>query len=412
MQQNGSSGLRRRVESVRLRLGALSGLRSLVGLRPEHDISESQWRAIEPELAALASRLRRKLDDEAKHLFTRSGARSARELSAAIGAIELEMAQAYVMFDTYMDVLTQRHIPEMGGLLKGCDALAWHGLRKEHPALQIIELPLVYCDRGFGASTLREGIGLPGKARNPLPLIEIPYSRLKEKVNLTSILHEAGHEAMVRLGLVKAMPAALREVLRNAPSHVRDLYALWSFEIGPDFWAFCACGLAETATLKEIVALPPRLVLAISPADPHPAPLIRVLLSCEWCRQLWGAGIWDRWEREWRGFYPTDLAPPETRRMLSDCIRYIPLVARAMLRIRYRVLGGRAILDLFDMESVHPAALRKIAGEFPQGLSRLKPPAQLGVFRLIKESGSLGEDALDQLMTSWLLKLGERLRTE
>jgi len=258
---------------------------------------------------------------------------------------------------------------------------------------------------------MREGISFPGRGRNPLPLIEIPYSRLKEKANLTSILHEAGHEAMVRLGLVQALPAALREVLRGAPAHVRDLYALWSSEVGPDFWAFCACGLAETATLKEIVALPPGMALAISPADPHPTPLIRVLLSCEWCRQLWGAGIWDRWEHEWRGFYPTDLAPPETRKMLRDCLQYVPLVARAMLGIRFRILGGRSISELFDLEGMHPATLTRIARNFPRGISRLKPPAQLSVFRLMKETRRLGDEALDRIMTKWLLKIGEQTRT-
>jgi hypothetical protein len=411
MRDQSASSLRRRVESVRLRLQALSSLRELVALPPESDIEPSQWNAIQPELSSIESRLRHRLDDGAQLHLGHSDHASLTRLNSLLGALELEMSRSYILFDTYMDVLTQRHTREMGGLLKGCDALAWHGLNKDHPALQIIAPPLVYCDRGFAASTMREGIHFPGRVRNPLPLIEIPYSRLKEKVNLTSILHEAGHEAMVRLNLVHILPEALHQALHAAPAHVRDLYALWSSEIGPDFWAFCACGLAETATLKEIVALPPGMVLAVAPADPHPAPLIRVLLSCAWCRHLWGSGIWDRWEAEWRGFYPTDLAPPQGRKMLRDCLQFVPLVAQAMLRIRYRILGGRTIPELFDLDSMHPTKLRVLAAEFPRGLSRLAPPAQLSVFRLMKESGTLGEEALDSLMTKWLLHLGRQART-
>lgn len=397
--------LRQRIDSVRARLGVLPNLRKLVDLHPAHDITPRQWAAIEPELATIALRLKRRLNALARDRLARSGTGAAHELNAAIGAIELQMAKAFVLFDTYMDVLTQRHVPELGRLLAGCDVLAWHGLNKDHPALQIAEPPLVYCDRGFAASTLREGVPFPEKGRNPLPLIQIPYSRLKEKPNLTSILHEVGHEAMVRLGLVAVLPAAMKEALSGAPSSVRDLYALWTFETGPDFWTFCACGVAETATLKEIVALPPRYVLQIGAPDPHPPPLIRLLLSCEWCRQLWGRGVWDDWQREWRAFYPLHLAPAETRELLSACARYIPLAARALLRTRYAALGNRTIAQLFDMDQIDPSALARTAAQFPRGLGRVSPPAQLGVFRMLKEKEQLDEDKLDDVMTKWLLAL-------
>jgi hypothetical protein len=410
MTAGGARRLRRRVESLRVRLDALSNLRRVVDLPVAYDIAPRQWAAIEPELALLGLRLKRRLNATAQRLLSRQHELAAlRELNAAIGSIELEMSKAFVLFDTYMDVLTQRHVPELGSLLRGCDVLAWHGLRKDHPALEIIEPPLVYCDRGVGASTMREGIHFPGKGRNPVPLIQIPYSRLKEKPNLTSILHEAGHEAMVRLGLVKAMPESLRAALTEASASttVRDLYSLWTSEIGPDFWTFCACGMAETATLKEIIALPPRYVLQIAAPDPHPPPLLRVLLSFEWCRQLWGRGLWDDWQREWLDFYPVQLRPAETREMLGQCQRYIPVVASALLRTRYKVLGNRTVPSLFDMSQIDPRAVSQAVAEFPRGLGRLSPPAQIGVFRMLKENESVNEEQLDGLMTKWLLLLAK-----
>lgn len=102
-------------------------------------------------------------------------------------------------------------------------------LGKEHAALGIIEPPLVFCDRGFGASILREGICLPDGTPSPMPLIQIPYSRLESNYDLTSIIHETGREAMVRLDLV-SVPKALRLALHKAgaPKLLQDLFSLWS----------------------------------------------------------------------------------------------------------------------------------------------------------------------------------------
>ena len=160
-----------------------------------------------------------------------------------------------------------------------------------------------------------------------------------------------------------------------------------------------------TTTLNEIIALPPRYVLQITAPDPHPPPLIRLMLSCEWCRQLWGRGVWDEWDREWRGFYPTHLAPPEAREMLTACVRYLPLVAKVFLRARFRVLGNRTISALFDMDQIDPSALAQVAAQFPERLSELRTPAQLAVFRLLKEQERFDEEQLDQRMTKWLLGL-------
>ena len=58
---------------------------------------------------------------------------SRRQLNNSLGQMELNMSKAYAFFDTYMDVLTQRHTPELGALLAGCDVLAWDAMRKSTP---------------------------------------------------------------------------------------------------------------------------------------------------------------------------------------------------------------------------------------------------------------------------------------
>lgn len=406
----------RRIESIRIRINSLDSLRRLVALPPAYDISDRQWSVLESQLTAVKARLLARLKrGSRKYLPQIRDPRSASSFNALLGDIEMGMARAFVLFDTYSDVLTQRHSPELGPALAGCDALAWDAINRNSPALSTIEPPVVYCDRGFGASTLREGVSFPDRTPNPLPLIQIPYSRLKEKHNLTSILHEAGHEAMVRLGLVRTMPRAFSAALTRAgaPEEIVRLYSLWTSEIDPDFWTFCLSGLAQPATIREILALPPSHVFRVSWMDPHPPPYLRALLSIEWCRQVWGRGMWDEWENEWKELYPLEYALEEEAKIINDAVKYVSLICRVLLNTRFRVLNRRAIPDLFNLSILAPIELQRIASTVNSGhidLKELTPCAQLAVFRLIREQGTLREETIDKIMARWLLKLDEKRR--
>ena len=126
-------------------------------LPEQADVTDRQWAVIEPQLVASSVRLSARLRRASDALLPRAGeSKPARELSAALGQIEFDMARAFTFFDTYMDVLTQRHAPELGAVLAGCDVLALEAMRRDHPALAIIEPPLVYCERGIGAAIARE----------------------------------------------------------------------------------------------------------------------------------------------------------------------------------------------------------------------------------------------------------------
>ncbi len=411
---DGSRQLRRRIASLGLRIRALRGLRALVALPARADIAPRQWSVLETQLSVVVERLLSRLKRAARGYLASGGAPGARRrLNARLGALELALSRAYLFFDTYADVLTQRATPALAPLLAGCDRLASDALMRDHPALELVEPPLVYCDRGFGARIIREDVRFPGAAANPMPLIQIPYSRLQEKYNLTSIHHEAGHQALRRTGLQAAIPAALRAALSaaGAPAPLRDFFALWSSEIGPDFWAFCATGLAQPAATREILALPPAHVLHVSSADPHPPPWLRVLLGFEWARQAFGQGPWDAWEREWERDYPLDLAPAPARRLLSAGRGLLPAVARTLLGARFRVLGGREIPALFDLDALAPARLRAIAATARRGrldLRGLSPSVQLAVFRIVREESGIPEPELDRVMGDWLTGLGGR----
>jgi hypothetical protein len=403
--------LRRRAESLRFRINSLTSLRQLVALTPPTDISARQWSVIEPQLAAASARLTDRVRRAADALLPRAAEpEPARELVSALGRIELDLSTAFTFFDTYMDVLTQRRSPELGAILAGCDALALDAVRRDHPVLAATEPPLVYCDRGLGAAIFRESVAFPDGSPNPMPLIQIPYSRLKEKHNLTSILHEAGHQALYRLQLVGVLPKVLAAALEHAGAapEIRHLYGLWAFEIGPDFWAFGLSGVAEAAAVRELFALPSGHALRVSFTDPHPPPYLRALLCFDWCRRAYGAGPWDDWERDWLATYPLSRAPAETRRILHQGCRFVPVVGQALFQTRFRLLGGRRLLDLLDVAAVAPDRLRSVAAGRGGKLDLGGMPAcaQLAAFRMVREWHDISEDRFDRMMTDWLLALG------
>ena len=408
-----TNSFQRRVESARMRIEALSSLRQTVAL-PAGCLTARQWSVIENQLNIVQTRLQSRLKRAAREHFPHiQDAKVARSLNSLLGEIELEMTTAFTFYDTYSDVLTQRSSPELGPLLGGCDALAWDSMHRNHPALSLIEPPLVYCDRGFGASILREGVMFPDKSPNPMPLIQIPYSRLKEKWNLTSILHEAGHEAITRLGLKMAIPKAMRDGLKNAgaPDAIADLFALWASEIGPDFWAFCGSGMAQAAGIREILALPAGHVFRVSWIDPHPPPFLRALISFEWCGQVWGRGSWDDWKQEWLEFYPLENASRGSRKVLERGKAFLPVVARTLIETKFAELNGKTIPDLFKLSSVNPTILEQTARAADSGrlnLCGLSPGSQLAVFRLVRERGKLPEELIDRTMAHWLVQLGKQ----
>ena len=407
-------GLRRRADSLLFRIRGLPSLRQLVNLSREQDITERQWSVLEMQLSAASARLTTRTKAVVDSLLPRAAdAEARRRLNAALGQIELDMSRVYTFFDTYMDVLTQRRSGELGPVLAGCDVLAYQAMRREHPTLTAIEAPLVFCDRGFGAAIVRESVTFPDGTPNPMPLIQIPYSRLREKCNLTSLLHEAGHQSLTRLRLVSQLPHALRAALNHAgaPRVICDLYALWAFEIGPDFWGFCLCGVGQAAAMRELFAMPPTHALRLSVTDPHPPPYLRVLLVFDWCRRAWGRGRWDEWEREWELLYPLTGTSGETRRLMRDARRFVPVVGDALFNHRFRELEARALVDLFDLSAISPAAVRRVAAKAASGvldLRGLTPCAQLAVFAELRQMRALSEERLDEVMTTWLRRLGER----
>ncbi len=379
-----------------------------MGIPRDRDLTSSQWFAIERELRVLSHGLEQELLETAKRDEPILSPTERRHLDAVLGDLELRTARAYGFFDTFMDVLTQRLAPQLGLLLKGCDVLARDALGVAHPALRLSAEPVVYLNRGFGAAIVRSDTVLAEVGRNPLPLVQLPYARLQEKHNLASLLHEIGHEAIVRLRVRKRLVKAMHRALDGrTTAPVRDRLARWTLELAPDFWAFGCVGAAQAATARDVLSIPPDLAMADSPG-PHPPAYLRALMSFHWCRHAYGRGPWDDWELEWRARHRRRDANASTRALLAEAERVIALASDVFFRTKLEPLDGRALVELFDLEAVAPTALAlSLRGETTDSerFLAMRPVHQLAVFRLLHERERISAARLDESMTQWLFRL-------
>src|SRR5512147_2019914 len=114
--------LQRRFISAVNKVKLLSSLRKSLALPADCDLTEGQWSAIERPLLAIAARLHGSLKEKgAPHLRRIHQADSRRALTLMLGTTELELTRSFTYLDTFVDLLSQRLMPEMGALLGGCD---------------------------------------------------------------------------------------------------------------------------------------------------------------------------------------------------------------------------------------------------------------------------------------------------
>jgi hypothetical protein len=399
-----TSVLLSKVESLKARTELLTGLRKVVSTKDYSNISPKQWYAINNQLNAVANKISLQLSLYTdRFLADAENGKEQHKLIDALGEIELELSQAYTFYDTYMDILTQRLSHVLGPLLRGCDVIAADGLKNEY-LTSVTRNPIVYCDRGFGASILREGVSI-AKTINPVAFIAIPYSRLAEKYNLISIYHEVGHQALSKLNLVEAFQQVFSLCAKRAGANrlLQNMFSNWSKEVVPDFWAFGHTGMGHTSSMRDVLMVPQAMAFGASPYQQHPPTYLRFLISVEWCRFLWGRGDWDEWSEEWEAFYPTKKLDNVTREIILQAKRYLPAIARATLTTRFKKLNRRNINCLFDINRIAPYNLKKCKNN--EHFVSQPIGVQLSSFRLMRDKKNLPIDELNRIMHSWLINL-------
>lgn len=395
-----------KVEALKARTELLTGLKKVVATKDYQNISASQWYAINSQLNAIANKISQQLDLYTDDFLTKAiNKEEQHKLIDALGEIEFELSRAYSFYDTYMDILTQRLSHVLGPLLRGCDVIAADGLK--HPYLTAVTRnPIVYCDRGFGARILRQGVSI-AKTANPVAFIAVPYSRLAEKYNLISIYHEVGHQALNKLDLVKPFQEVFSLCAKNAGANqiLQSMFGNWSKELLPDFWAFGFTGMGQTSSMRDVLLVPQAMAFGVSPYQQHPPSYLRFLVSVEWCRFLWGRGDWDEWSEQWESFYPVKNVDGVTREIILHAKKYLPAIARGIITTRFKKLGRKSITSLFDMESIAPSNLKKCCNK--EHFSESPIGVQLASFRLIRDKNNMPIGRLNNIVHTWLIKLNQ-----
>lgn len=396
-----------KIESLRARAKGLTHLSREVTLPLERDLKKEQWESLNSQLFGISNNLLHKIRIHTDRFLADSENEMVKiQMVEGLGNLEMEVTQSYIFYDTYMDLLTQRLSKPIGELLHGCDAIAMDGISRGFLA-DISLPPIVYCDRGFGASTCREGVNILPGVPNPMQFIAIPYSRLVEKYNLISIYHEVGHQTLVKLNLVKLLQQIFDEQLMKtgASGLMRSLFTNWVKELGPDYWAFCLTGMAQTCSLRDILFLPKEQSTYISAVQQHPPPYLRFLMSVHWCRQLWGSGDWDDWEGEWKEKYSVNQLDAITKDLILNAEKMLPLASRIFCNTKFKKLGNKPISSLFTMEYLEPDKLKKMVAENranTKGFKQEPIGVQLAVFRLMRENRKFKQSYIDTTMTEWL----------
>lgn len=148
---------------------------------------------------------------------------------------------------------------------------------------------------------------------------------------------------MGKLGMVSPFQTLIRESLANvsASNDIVNLLGNCHTEIFADVWGTCLFGSAYASVSRDLLSIPPNMALAVNALDPHPTPFIRILLIFEICRQIWGRGMWDVWEKEIRNTYPLTILPQGKREVIDEQIELLPVLPEAMLNTNFKVLGEK-----------------------------------------------------------------------
>lgn len=428
---NPNDDLIKRYHSLKQRISAFTSLRNLVNVPSEADLTERQWNAIETQLSLVRSYMYSNLTNNAgRYLKRLDDPIIANRFGYFLGTVQLELAEKYdSVFDLLFDVLTQR-CSRIGVLLAGCEAIAFDAMKKDHPLLESVEPAIVSINRGYAAKIVRQGIPLSAfpcneggckqiapdrislirTVQNPIPLIQIPWQ--KPWYGLPSILHEVGHQVIEILGLAKSLRKEFETQLQQrVPRELTQLFTRCIPEIFSDYYSFCCVGQAQTYTTVDILSLPPSHVFHISYVGVHPPPYLRVLLSIEWSRHIWGGQGLIELEQRWLRRYPLSILQKNRRRYFEEARKYLPLISEIMINSKFPSLNGRRLLDLFDVKRINPWRLGKIADGITSGilnLNGLSPCEQLAVFGMVREKYNISYELMDNMMKKWLTKLARQ----
>jgi hypothetical protein len=160
-----------------------------------------------------------------------------------------------------------------------------------------------------------------------------------------------------------------------------------------------------------LVSLPRAFVFRIDTQDPHPAPWIRVKLSCAIGRALYPHPQWDTLGKLWESFYPPTEASAEVQNAIASLQASIPEFVALLINFRPKSLGGKSLKEVMPLAERQPSqltALYQAWKELPARMYSALPSLAFAVIGQAKADGKISPEAeghlLADLLSSWALR--------
>jgi len=368
--------------------------------------------AIETFLISNRRELYREIEGYRRWLRGPGRAATPAEMQRRFALIKLRFHGVVSQFEVFTDAITQRSEHEHGVWLSGLDAVAADALAL--PGYLDPPPVICYLDRGPGAAIRRARTRLPGGKLSPVAIVRMPRERMIGHGIASSLVHEVGHQGAVLLDLLTSLRQELTAVSGRAPAdeaRLWDTWKRWISEIVADFWSIARVGITSTLGLISVVGLPRYFVFRIDLNDPHPAPWLRVKLSCAIGDLLYPHPQWDQLARMWEACYPLAGLKPGTARLFRALTGTIPALAQILCAHRPPSLRGRELGSVLASSDRHPTQLTGIWRQWeasPALIFRASPAlvfAVLGRARLAGELSPARESRLlEDLLTHWALR--------
>ena len=332
-----------------------------------------------------------------------------RRLQKMFTVLKLRYNSILDQLDIFADVFSQRAEHDTGIWLSGLDVLAADGLSIGRPFFEIPPV-MVFLERGHGAAIRRARTRLPGGDENPASVIQIPRERMVGSGIASSLIHEVGHQAAESLELTRQIRAELNQRKASATKN-QDAwrhYERWISEILADVWAMGHLGVTATTGLMGVVTLPKYFQFRLDLEDPHPAPYIRVQLSCAFGKALFPHPQWDKLSALWDTFYATGELPADKKQLLQQLKEEEDAFVQLVLQYQSPSLKGGSLKDIFPVNSRQPHQLQQLYRHWIKDKSNINkaPPtlvfAVLGQAKHDYELDAVTENhLLTQQLRSW-----------
>jgi hypothetical protein len=399
-------------DSLRMRLGQLRSFALFETMVPAAAVSIKAQAGIERQLSSGRRQLHELIDAYLLWLRGAAGrAATAQEAQRRFTIVRLRFNLAVTQFDIYADVMTQRSEHRTGVWLAGLDLLAADALALP----EFYDAPPVVCylDRGQGAAIRRARTRLPGGGSNPVAVIRVPRERMIGAGIASSLVHEVGHQAAALLDLVASLRPVLRAMQRasGALEVAWRLWERWISEILADLWSVARVGIASSLGLLGVMSLPRAFVFRISADDPHPAPYVRMLLSCAIGKALYPHAQWDSLAAMWRAFYPQDGLDHQTRTVLTALQSTMCGFVDLLVHHRPRTLRGASLSEALAVHERQPVRLAELFGPRDHPRAALKAASPSLVFAAVGQARADGKLSpkhearlLSHMLTHWALQ--------